>query len=738
MALFIPEGDGTPSTVYADGVDVTITDDKITINHSKLGTFTEPPDPDGYIFKGSTGSLSITVTQPFQFTLDSAAIVTALNQIMSIDGVVNVKMIGESTIGFNKKDGDRGSRSGITMTDASEIHFSTEADGSVTIMGNYNYWWDAPAAVKGGHLYVESGTVTAIGGGTTYAHANGGSVGKAFNGKTLTVNGGTFNGYYQTGSCVNGNVTNSSTAVGEALAETITVADDAILNTNYRSLGVDTAEISLTSIAEQTANLPSQTVTISNTGNVKSQGLQVQGNTKLNVTFSKNEIDAGGSITATVTPKENLTAGEYTEVVTVKGSNSEKTEFTVNLKVKERITFEVSDTVHVYKAGEAKAITMNPSVLSADDFVVKYYEVDENNGALKSTLPVSRAIATGCYLYVIDLESEQEDYGISSKFTVTDTTLPDIAAYDNIGYLYINAALSQQKPISFAAGAVSLLAGQEEYSNDLRNENSSAITYESSNPAVAEVNVSTGAVRAIKPGTATITATSTMEGATPVYASYTVTVRKELKEGDFTVTAAQKAYDGTTAATITAAVAPESLDDSSDAVTVTAKAVFDTAEAGDRTVTYEIVSISGKNADKYSLADHVTGTTAGRINKAEITVFCAETTARTYDGTPQRVEVSAMANGSVFDSASYAVLYAKQTEGGYDAETSTAPTDVGGYRITLRLTEEAEKNYALPSDFSAKLEIKKPPRRSFPLKMCRSGCITETASPSPLPEQTER
>lgn len=273
VALFTPGGEGTPSTVYADGADVTITDDKITINHSKLGTFTEPLDPDGYIFKGSTGSLSITVIQPFQFTLDSAAIVTALNQIMSIDGVVNVKMIGESTIGFNKKDGDRGSRSGITMTDASEIHFSTEADGSVTIMGNYNYWWDAPAAVKGGHLYVESGTVTAIGGGTTYAHANGGSVGKAFNGKTLTVNGGTFNGYYQAGSCVNGNVTNSSTAVGEALAETITVADDAILNTNYRSLGVDTAEISLTSIAEQTANLPSQTVTISNTGNVKSQGL---------------------------------------------------------------------------------------------------------------------------------------------------------------------------------------------------------------------------------------------------------------------------------------------------------------------------------------------------------------------------------------------------------------------------------------------------------------------------------
>ena len=64
VALFVPEGEGTPSTVNADGADVTITDDKITINHSKLGTTTEPLDPDSYIFKGSTGSLNITVSQP--------------------------------------------------------------------------------------------------------------------------------------------------------------------------------------------------------------------------------------------------------------------------------------------------------------------------------------------------------------------------------------------------------------------------------------------------------------------------------------------------------------------------------------------------------------------------------------------------------------------------------------------------------------------------------------------------
>ena len=688
VALFVPEGKGTPSTVNADGANVTITDDKITINHSKLGTTTEPLDPDSYIFEGSTGSLNITVSQPLQLTLDNATIVTALNQMMSVNGVVNINLIGENTIGFNKKDGDRGSKVGISMTDNSEIHFSTETDGSVTIMGNYNYWWDAPAAVKGGNLYVESGTVTAIGGGTTYGPANGGSVGKAFNGKTLTVNGGTFNGCYQTGSCVNGNVTNSGTAVGETLAETITVAEGAVLNTNYRSLGVDSAEISLTCTAGQTADLPSATVTISNSGNLKSQSLQAQENSKLNVAFSKNEIDAGGSITATVTPKGNLTAGEYTEVITVQGSNNEITTFTVKLKVKEKITFEVSGTEQVYKAGEAKTITFVPSALSADDFVVKYYEVDENNGVLKSTNPVSRAIASGCYMYVIDLAGEQEDYGIGRKFTVTDTTIPDISAYDNVGYMYINTTAEQQKPIYFASSVINAHI-TDTITNPLTNPNASTVTYESKNTSVAKVNSATGEVTIMGAGSAVIVATSTKTNTSDVYASYTLNVTKEV----VTVTATSPTVEyGTEADDI-----PHTYSVSKAGITLGGTAVYTTAYTNGSGCGQYSVEISGLTSDIYDIT-FVPGTLT--VTPKTLTLADLDITAKdkAYDGS-DKAEITASVKDTALVSGDIVSVLAQGTFDNANASdsdknvsytvTGLSGTHSGNYTLTGTLTGTA-------------------------------------------------
>ena len=680
VALFTPEEDGTPSTVYADGADVTITDAKITYNHSILGAVDEPLDPDGYIFKGSTGSLNITVSQPLQLTLDNATIITALNQMMSVNGVVNINLIGENTIGFNKKDGDRGSRSGITMTDASEIHFSTETDGSVTIMRNYNYWWDAPAAVKGGNLYVESGTVTAIGGGTKYGPANGGSVGKAFNGKTLTVNGGTFNGCYQTGSCVNGNVTNSGTAVGETLAETITVAEGAVLNTNYRSLGVDSAEISLTCTAGQTADLPSATVTISNSGNLKSQSLQAQENSKLNVAFSKNEIDAGGSITATVTPKGNLTAGEYTEVIIVQGSNNEITTFTVKLKVKEKITFEVSGTEQVYKAGEAKTITFVPSALSADDFVVKYYEVDENNGVLKSTNPVSRAIASGCYMYVIDLAGEQEDYGIGRKFTVTDTTIPDISAYDNVGYMYINTTAEQQKPIYFASSVINAHI-TDTITNPLTNPNASTVTYESKNTSVVEVNSVTGEVTVVGQGSAVIVATSKKADTSDVYASYTVNITKEA----ITVTAVNPVIEyGTEKDDV-----PCTYSVSKAGVTFGGTAVYTTAYTKGSGCGQYSVEISGLTSDIYDIT-FVPGTLT--VTPKTLTLADLDITAKdkAYDGS-DKAEITASVKDTALVSGDIVSVLAQGT---FDNANAADADKTVSYTVT-GLSGTHSGNYTL-------------------------------------------
>ncbi len=365
---------------------------------------------------------------------------------------------------------------------------------------------------------------------------------------------------------------------------------------------------------------------------------------------------------------------------------------------KKNVTFAVRDINHVYKADTPRSITVTPSesTIPAGDISVQYYAVDENAALLASTTPVAQAVTVGKYLYVIDLVGESaNDYTIKDKYTVTpgsDRTIPSVIAYDNIGFMYISAAPEQQLPISFAEGNVSLKVG-ETYTNVLSNGNT--VTYQSGNDAVASVDAATGTVTALKPGTATITATSTKEGTTPVYASYTVTVRKELAVSDFAIGTIEKFYDGTVNANVSASVKPESLANSGDVVNVNVTAAYDTADSGDnKTVSYEIVSISGKDADKYILADLRTGTANGKIHKAPVTVICAETTTRTYDGTAQSVDVSAMANGRVFDKANYTVKY-----NGVDTAT-----EVNSYAITVQLSDEAAKNYTV-EPFHAILNI---------------------------------
>ncbi|MDO4481370.1 MAG: MBG domain-containing protein [Bacillota bacterium] len=519
--------------------------------------------------------------------------------------------------------------------------------------------------------------------------------------------------------------------------------------------------------------MPSATVTISNPGNLKSQGLQAQENSRLNVTFSKNEIDADGSITATVTPKENLTAGEYTEVITVKGSNNEKIQFTVNLKVKEKITFEVSDTVHVYKAGETKNITFVPSALSKDDFVVKYYEVDENNGVLKSTLPVSRAIASGCYLYVIDLAGEQEDYGIGRKFTVTDTTIPEFSAYDNVGYMYINATAEQQLPIYFDNAVVNAHM-TDTVTNPLNNPNASTVTYESKNTSVAEIDAGTGAVTIKGAGSAVIVAVSKKKNASDVYASYTLNVTKEAvtvtadsssveygteksavlsgytvsKEGvtfdgtpvyttayekgsgcgqysvsvsgltsdiyeityvpgtltvtpkklslsDLNITAADKVYDGSDKAELTAAVKDSALV-SGDIVNVLVSGSFAGANASDseQTVSYTVSGLSGTHSGNYTLAGELTGTASAKISKAPVTVSVPPTTTYIYDGEEKSVNAVAYANGMYFDK--FNVTYTKDG-------AKTTPKGAGTYDVGIEITDS---NYVLSGDITAQLIIR--------------------------------
>ena len=406
-------------------------------------------------------------------------------------------------------------------------------------------------------------------------------------------------------------------------------------------------------------------------------------------------------------PDTYATGVEYTIVVNYIGddcykSSFDKDRYLVTYTKSPLNSLNVSNTEHRYSPGVERKITVSApdsKKLTNDDFDVKYYLVDENSGKLASAEPVSKTVSAGRYLYVVSLNSESESakcYYLANEYTVNSTDIPDMNTYTNIGFMDIKASSDfSQKPISFAKGIVDLKSG-EKFTNTLANENASTVTFHSSDTDVAEIDQN-GEITAKKSGTATITATSTMEGTTPVYASCTVNVKKELTKDSFELKAETKSYDGSKYATVTATLKDEFKVDPTDVVKAEITAEFDQPNAGVRTVSCEITDISGKNADKYVLsdnADDLKGTLDGTIEKAVVTVICAKVTTRTFDGTAQTVDVSAMANGRTFDSSNYTVKY----------NGENTAVNVGEYTISIGLTESADANYAV-EPFDAVLKI---------------------------------
>ena len=91
-----------------------------------------------------------------------------------------------------------------------------------------------------------------------------------------------------------------------------------------------------------------------------------------------------------------------------------------------------------------------------------------------------------------------------------------------------------------------------------------------------------------------------------------------------------KTYDGlTTSDTIGARTFTNVIEADKNKVDVTATATYDEKNAGDRSVAYTDVKLTGDEAANYSIAD--TGTGAGTINKREISVAFGNIS-KTYDG----------------------------------------------------------------------------------------------------------
>lgn len=195
------------------------------------------------------------------------------------------------------------------------------------------------------------------------------------------------------------------------------------------------------------------------------------------------------------------------------------------------VTFTVSNKEHQYAPGTSQNITVTPDVqhLPENGIVIQYYKTDENAGTFNTT-PVTKAVTAGRYLYVISLSTEAEkNYRLSNAYTVsTDDTIPNVSAYENIGFMDILAgSQAAQKPIFFADPIINTtMTGTVE--NPLINPNGTTATYSSSDKTVAEVNPTTGAITIMGAGSTVIVATSSKSGATDVYASYTLNVNKEV------------------------------------------------------------------------------------------------------------------------------------------------------------------------------------------------------------------
>lgn len=204
---------------------------------------------------------------------------------------------------------------------------------------------------------------------------------------------------------------------------------------------------------------------------------------------------------------------------------------TVYARWGKKVNFNVTEFEFVYQNNTEHKISFEASTkdeeLSADDFSVKYYKVDENEGKLESTQPVKRAVTDGTYLYVIDIADSnlKETHGIARKYTVTDTELPEVSEYDNIGFMYIHKSPAQLSQIYFEESHVNMLI-DEEKTNKLTNKNEgSQVTYSSSNDSIAEIDEN-GKIKAKAAGTVTVTAVASKKNCMDVHTTCLVTVNK--------------------------------------------------------------------------------------------------------------------------------------------------------------------------------------------------------------------
>ena len=175
-------------------------------------------------------------------------------------------------------------------------------------------------------------------------------------------------------------------------------------------------------------------------------------------------------------------------------------------------------------------------------------------------------------------------------------------------------------------------------------------------------------------------------------ANFVITPKTVIVSG---ITAKDKAYDGTTNATLDFSNAKFDGILENDKLTVTAKGVFEKTEAGKRNVAISDLTLGGDSAANYVLAESGNQTeTKATITAKEVTVAITPN-----GGTYGSVTAAAAVLSGVVDGETVPVTLT-YTGNGYNS--TSVPTDVDSYTVTASI---ADSNYILTGETTANFVI---------------------------------
>lgn len=145
---------------------------------------------------------------------------------------------------------------------------------------------------------------------------------------------------------------------------------------NAKSISLSSRELTFENAEEGYESVTSQTVTITNTGNVATGDLKIE-STSTDFTLDPVELSSidveasNNTATFTVTPKKDLAVGEHTATVTVSGKDSSNNIQEQSLKVSFKVTEKNGG-----ESTETKKIDVDPKEIGFEDATAGYTSVE--------------------------------------------------------------------------------------------------------------------------------------------------------------------------------------------------------------------------------------------------------------------------------------------------------------------------------------------------------------------------